>query len=330
MITNIEYHEAQKLTKTHECAVCGGRLAVAWGGSYGINKHVLRCGNDTKHDTIRKINPIPKYLREAVMEARELTIKRIDKPAMLERVNKAKFPQDLTVAERNLLADICIQYKLDPLMSEVTVYQGRPYVTYDGRMRKAQETKLLDGIETRPATADEKKAFECADGDYLWVANVHVKEKSFPFVGWGYVRARETQPPVKADGSQGRAGYRPSEVNPNRMAEKRAEMFALRKAFHLPLPTFIDGTPAGDEEPEYVTVIEAEDTGVEFLSREMATAEQLKTIEQAVKKDGYNAAKFIDAQGWTVKTSRELTQDQASLLISDYRDKKPEVIICKT
>jgi hypothetical protein len=53
----------------------------------------------------------------------------------------------------------------------------------------------------------------------------------FPFVGWGRVFGSETT---------GGKGFKPVEKNPQRMAEKRAEAQALRKAFHINLPSWED------------------------------------------------------------------------------------------
>ena len=231
------------------CAVCQGRLSVCWGGSYGFNGWVLRCGNDighkgiTRHD-IKYENKIKEHLS---MDSTALTT--MDEKTMLARVEMARFPQDLTVQDKRLLAQVAITYGFDPLMGEVTIYQGRPFVSIDGRYRKAQETNLLDGVETRPATKQERIEWQIPDGDYYCRAAVWLKGSSRPFVGWGRVLMTDTQ---------GGKGFKPVEKYPQRMAEKRAEAQALRKAFHIPLPSIEDiGSP--EEElpaPAAVKVIE--------------------------------------------------------------------------
>jgi hypothetical protein len=236
----------RKAEKSHKCSECGGNLTTAFiSGEYR-----LRCANSLEHQGIykrTKVDRYPEYLKEEILKSMTTQLMKMDKPGMLQRVNQARWPSELTKYEKDMIADVAIQYGLDPLMHELSIYQGMPYVEYDGRMRKAQETKELDGIDTKPATPDEFTAFKAKPGDYLWRADVYKKGCARPFTGWGYVRAIETEAPVKSDGSRGRGGYRPTENNPNRMAEKRAEMFGLRKAFHLPLPTMIDGMSAGDE-----------------------------------------------------------------------------------
>lgn len=151
---------------------------------------------------------------------------------MLERINSAKFPQEMNAQEKRVLAIVAITYGFDPLMGEIMLYHGRPFVSIDGRYRKAQETGNLIGVKTYPASKQEKLDWEIPDGDYFFKSEVFVKGGGFnSFVGWGRVKASETavQP--------GKEAYKPVQVNPQRMAEKRAEAQALRKAFHIPLPS---------------------------------------------------------------------------------------------
>jgi hypothetical protein len=125
-------------------------------------------------------------------------------------------------------------------MGEVSIYQSRPYVSIDGRYRKAQETGQLDGVETRPANKQEREDWQIPEGDYFFRSEVYVRGASRPFVAWGRVHKAETI---------GGKGFKPVEKNPQRMAEKRAEAQALRKAFHIPLPSIEDiGSPDYDIE----------------------------------------------------------------------------------
>lgn len=172
-----------------------------------------------------------------------MTLQKIpmDKEKMLARVNSAKFPQELTNDEKKVLVAAALTYGFDPLMNEISIYQGRPYVSIDGRYRKAQETGKLAGVESRPATEQEREAWQIPDGDYFFHAEVWVKGSPIPFIGWGRVFASETK------GS----AHLPVVKNPQRMAEKRAEVQALRKAFSIPLPSFEEiGMP--NDNPELV------------------------------------------------------------------------------
>ncbi|KKN15552.1 hypothetical protein LCGC14_0984970 [marine sediment metagenome] len=165
-----------------------------------------------------------------------IALRNMDTQGMLARIEQAKFPQQLNPQEKAMLAEVAISYGLDPLMKEITIYQGQPFVSIDGRYRKAQESKQLGGVETRPANREEREAWEIPDGDYFMRAEVWRNDASRPFIGWGRVKPEETKPGSSKPGDT-TSTFRPIQTNPQRMAEKRAEAQALRKAFHLPLPS---------------------------------------------------------------------------------------------
>ena len=238
--------EMQKTIDTgHLCAVCGSVLTLAWGGAHGINGYILRCGQDINHAGITRHD---KKYEQKIKEALSMDSKALmtmDNQAMMARIEMAKFPKDLTTAEKKVLAQVAITYGFDPLMGEITIYQGKPFVSIDGRYRKAQETGLLDGVETRPATKQERIDWQIPDDEFFFRAEVYVKGAGHPFVGWGRVFLPETQVRDKNPGD----AYKPTVTNPQRMAEKRAEAQALRKSFHINLPSIEDiGMPEYDIE----------------------------------------------------------------------------------
>jgi hypothetical protein len=229
------------------CRVCQGPLSVAW-----KNGWILRCGNDINHTGITRhdIKYESKKKEHLSMDSTALTT--MDEKQMMVRVEMARFPQELPLQDKKLLAQVAITYGFDPLMGEVTIYQGKPYVSIDGRYRKAQETGNLDGVESRPANQQELIDWKIPEGDYFFRADVYVKGASRPFVGWGRIFKKET---IAREGKPG-DNYKPSVTNPQRMAEKRAEAMALRKAFHINLPSIEDiGSPEEEITPT-VKVIE--------------------------------------------------------------------------
>ena len=261
MITETEmpYEEMQRVVNQgYLCAECQSILTIAWGGAYGISSCVLRCGKEATHKGITRHDK--KYEQE-IKEGFSMNsnaLMTMGEAAMLKRVEMARFPQQLTVADMKLLAQVAITYGFDPLMSEVTIYQGRPFVSIDGRYRKAQETNRLDGAESRPATKKEREDWQIPEGDYFFRAEVYVKDASHAFVGWGRVRVSETKPGSTKQGDT-TSTYKPIQSNPQRMAEKRAEAMALRKAFHIPLPSVEDiGSPDFDIESTAVDVTPGE------------------------------------------------------------------------
>lgn len=102
-------------------------------------------------------------------------------------------------------------------LGEVMLFQGKPYITLDGRIRLAHSTGLLVGLEVRPATLLERRDYGCADDEALWVARAYRRGAGRPFVGWGHVRKDEKNPVTKS--------------HPREMAKKRAKYDALRAAF---------------------------------------------------------------------------------------------------
>jgi len=256
--------EWEKMTKTHECAECRGPLVMPHDPAVG--HRILVCGQDRSHHGFHRVGSmferwkrgeeVPMYVADHFrkmkgaepMDSKALAVMPVG--TMLERIEGVKFPQEMTTPQRLMLAQAAITYTLDPVMGELTLYQGHLYVSIDGRYRKAQETGLLAGVDTRPATQKERKDWDIPDADYFFRSEVYVKDVGRPFVGWGRVRQVETKPPADPR----RRGYRPLETNPQRMAEKRAEAQALRKAFHIPLPS----AEAIGEEGPYPDAIEGE------------------------------------------------------------------------
>ena len=102
-------------------------------------------------------------------------------------------------------------------LGEIILYQGKPYITIDGRLRIAHETGLLDGVDVRPATQMEFTNYGCEAGDQLWHCYVFKKGSRRPYTGWGHVKSSDRNPVSK--------------THPRELAKKRAKYDALRTAF---------------------------------------------------------------------------------------------------
>lgn len=292
-----------KLKQGYLCVECQSLLTLAWGGSFGINGYILRCGSNINHSGITRHDKKEEERRKEILSMESTVLQAMDTPQMLARVELAKFPKDLTPIEKKLLAQVAITYGFDPLMGEVSIYQGRPFVSIDGRYRKAQETKDFDGISTRPATKQERIDWEIPDGDYFYHSEVFTKSASHPFVGWGRVNQSETK---------GGQGFKPVEKNPQRMAEKRAEAQALRKAFHIPLPSVED---IGAPEESFVEGELVKATNITFPRPAFLTPEQQQPEASATEtgsdgKETGEDAVTAEKQATTIraeKPARDLT-----------------------
>jgi len=102
-------------------------------------------------------------------------------------------------------------------LGELILYQGKPYITIDGRIRLAHETGLLNGIDIAPASSMDRERYGCETGDMLWICRVYKKGATRPFVGWGFVGSGDRNPVAK--------------THPRELAKKRAKYDALRLAF---------------------------------------------------------------------------------------------------
>jgi len=125
-------------------------------------------------------------------------------------------------ARSRAVVAVARRYNLDPLLKHVIVIpNGGVYITRDGLLHTAHESKQLDGIVVEQEPTLSKDGTE-------WVARVSVyrKDMRFPFTFPGRY-------PAKGGGN---ARYA------QEMALKAAEAHALRRAFN------VTGLPAEDEQ----------------------------------------------------------------------------------
>ena len=282
------------------CAVCQGRVSVAWGGGFGVSGYILRC-QDINHAGVTRHNVSEENKKREYYSMDSTALQNMDEKTMVSRVEMARFPQALTQADKRLLAQVAITYGFDPLMGEISIYQGRPFVSIDGRYRKAQETGKLNGVSSRPSTEQERKAWKIPEADYFFRAEVMVSGAEYPFVGWGRVYQSEI----------GGKGFLPIEKNPQRMAEKRAEAQALRKAFHIPLPSIEDiGSPEADEEPAVRVV--------NVTTGEVAEVSQPSLPPEAIKAPVVVSGDSQEGKGRDTKVDQRM-------LYSLIKDKLPQL-----
>jgi hypothetical protein len=219
------------------------------------------------------------------------------------------FPRDLTPIQASELARVALAYGLDPILGELTIYQGKIYVGIDGRTRKANEHPAYDGLECVPATDAERKGFRCGEDEFLWIARVWRKDRRVPFVGYGRAGGAGDRNPVSKQYGQ-------------EMAQKRAKHRALRDAFSLPLPgddERDDWRPARrvDYAPEvnYSTgeIIDAEAVEV----TDGPTAKQLAAIHIHTKALGWEDDEYRELlrDAFGVESSTALSEGQASALL---------------
>jgi hypothetical protein len=103
-------------------------------------------------------------------------------------------------------------------LGELIMYQGKPYVTFDGRLRQAHNTGMFIGMTRRPATSRERQDYRCDENMHLWVSTVRRRGSMESFQGWGEANGPREKNPVAKE-------------RPAQMAKKRASYDAVRAAF---------------------------------------------------------------------------------------------------
>ena len=273
--------------------------------------------NDEKSTAVALRVPIAVQTRAAAV-----SIEAAD--AMMPAIT-AMWPADVksNPALGRLVARIAVAYGLDPLMNEVTIYQGKPYITIDGRLRKAQEHEQYRGLECRPATEEERKNYRAVDDDHLWRAEVYRKDWPKAVVGWGLVRKGDRNVVAQS--------------TPQLMAEKRAKARALRDAFSIPLPSAEDAEDYTPAPSRYVnsTTGELTDTrpGGMLASRGQISA--IHVLEKQLESDAEQRHQRFVGMFDKVATN-ELTEGEAAAYLEwlasaleARENQRPEVIEAK-
>jgi hypothetical protein len=131
-----------------------------------------------------------------------------------------------TSAQLNIIFLLAQRYDLD-VVTDITLFQGRPWITLDGRLRMLRRHPDFRGVRTRPLSAEEKANWGYAADDLVVEATVKTAR-------WGELTARGK---VSAP-EMGR--NTPTGTHPTEMAEKRAIARAARLAFGQDVPDEAD------------------------------------------------------------------------------------------
>ena len=169
------YEDCKRLAASHRCATCQTTsvLVNRWNGKAASYEVLcLQCGETdrfTKPESltaawrrdpgsvnIAVANKLERKYGGNPMTEQALTV--ITKKEMIERIDGARWAHQLTPAQVLTVAEIAVRYGYDPLMGEVTVYEGKIYVTLDGALRDAKRIPYFQGIQTTPLTQEEREA----------------------------------------------------------------------------------------------------------------------------------------------------------------------------
>lgn len=210
----------------------------------------------------------------------------VEEAKALAKTLQPMFPNDLNAQQAMQLANIALEYELDPMLGELIPYQGKPYVSVDGYLRIAGREPMYDGFDHRPATEDERSALGAVKGEVIWVAFVYRKDRSRPAKSFGRAGGPNERNPLVSGNNRQKTVY----VSPHDQALTRALRRALRASFSLKLP--------GDEDNK-------------------ATAAQIKAIHAIDEKNGIEREQRHQElqEMFGVDASNEMTSAQASAYI---------------
>jgi len=154
-------------------------------------------------------------------ERRELTEDQLKRRLQLSR-SAGYGLQQANPAQLEVIFLLCRRYGLDPL-TDLTLYDGKPFVTIDGRVRLMRRHPEYRGYACRPLTQSEKELWGYEGDDIVIECTIRTST-------WGEISARGKVSRAELEGKQGRSNP-VARVHPVEMAEKRAIARAERAAF---------------------------------------------------------------------------------------------------
>ena len=253
-ILNTLYDELKAQSRRIRCSRCKSDIWPAWqDGTWQ-----LRCGKGFDPEWESK----PDWQAEALsqMLEKEAKMNQHSETTMLARVNQAQslglWTDKGNVAQLGLLAKAALAYGLDPLMQELILYQGKPFITIDGRRRLDANAGHHASIRFRVLTTEEKGFYAEAGalnkGDLAHVC-VLTTEHGNTVEAFGRVLARQRDP------NQRGADHLPTVQYTIEMSQKRAEARARRMAYGpSPRPALLDHMVIIEEGDVIEDVIEGE------------------------------------------------------------------------
>ncbi len=228
------------LVKSHECPDCRETSTLVNRWNREADSYEVVCGRCKGDRLQRKLSLTEQWKRNPASvniavanrlqdkyggeEPMSTAIAKWDERTVLERINRARFPNKLEPHEKQMLAQAAVEYGLDPFMQELTIYEGQLYVKTIGYERLASRHPLFEGLEDRPMTDTERKAYGVT-APLAWIAKVYKRGMRVPAVGTGTANAGRPHRnnPVEKE-------------HPEWLARSRAVRQALRVYFPACLP----------------------------------------------------------------------------------------------
>lgn len=141
--------------------------------------------------------------------------------------------QDATPAQLNVVFLLAQRWGLDPVM-ELTLYEGRPFITLDGRLQLARRNPDYRGYRTRALSRSEREDWGYEPEDIVVECTVLTHEHG-EITERGCVRRAEIESARKRSSESGKRSA-PVGIYGPEIAEARAIKRATRAAFGQDIP----------------------------------------------------------------------------------------------
>lgn len=232
------YEELKAQSRNLRCVKCRSDVWPAWNrGTWDF-----RCREGFNPEWSSKPDWQAEQLSKLLEKDTKMTQPQAAESSMLARVSQAQglglFPEKGNPSQLTLMAQAALAYGLDPLMQEIILYQGKPFITIDGRRRLDANAGHHPSIRFRLLTQDEREFYTEAgalsQGDIAHVC-VLTTEWGNTVEAFGRVLAKQRDP------NQRGAGFIPTVLYTIEMSQKRAEARARRMAYGpSPRPELLD------------------------------------------------------------------------------------------
>ena len=324
------------VSKGLQCAECGARLSVAWGGSHGYNSYILRCVDNIEHTGIRRdmeLRPdqVPGFnlfeaskWRRKKMEQKhgQETMKAVAKyqtSALITRDAAREIVETLwkgaPATEKTKAIILCATYNLNPLMNHVFML---PFNRKDG----GKDYAVVIGIEATRLLAHRRHNFTYLDltprratkDELEKILGDAVDPKKLYFIT--KIKDLDTGAECYGLGSWEGPVYGADKGNsPANMGCIHSERQALKRQYPADLPTnvdvvderFVEGSYRKVDEGtgEIVEVIEATGEIKESKAGEPPVVETVKPPEPPLEAPESTRIGFIDTE-WLTASMKTL------------------------
>jgi len=247
---NALYEELKHRYDGYRCVKCKRQPWTCWGGKDNPT-HVLRCSCGV--GAWANLESSQNWMKEKVASLIERqggggALAVYDNETALARVQEGKtaglFPQNVTTEQLGMLAKAAVAYGLDPLFGELIIYQGKPYITIEGRRRLDANAGHHPSIRYRPLTDDEERYYKSVDAlnprDVALVC-IGTDEHGATIEAIGILLAEERE-------IHGNNASTPQVKRPIEMVQKRGEMRYRKQAYGPhPLPEGMERIMGDDD-----------------------------------------------------------------------------------